>query len=252
MVRAHLLLSLLLFVTACGSHRTPHAIADEAAVCVPSDTILLAGLHLARIRDTPLYPSLPATWRALLEPLRDANELLVAYNGRDLLAIARGRFSSAPPGTVLVGPTLALAGSPTAIRAAIRQRATDRTGAPALIARAEPAAGKPIWMVIQGHAALPLTGNLANLNRVLALVDYASVTADFNSSVDIRATGFCRTADDGLRLEEALRALISLAAVGTRDADLAALFRSAQVTREDLTVKLAISASLPALKKLLH
>jgi hypothetical protein len=244
--------AVLPLVTACESHRIRPAVAGEAAVCVPSDTVILAGLRLERIRETPLYPALPATWRALLEPLRDATDLLVAYNGSDLLVIAKGRFQSAPPGAVLVGPTLALAGSQASIRAGTVQRATGRTGAPALLAQAEAAAGKPVWLVVQGRRPLPLTGNLANLNRVLKLVDYATLTADFDSRVDVRANGFCRTADDGRQLEEAVRALVTLAAAGMRDADLAALFQSAQVTRDGSAVELAISASAPALEKLLR
>ncbi len=249
---ARIIVSILPLMTACDSHRTPHAIADESAACVPSDTLVLAGLRLERIRGTPLYPALPATWRALLEPLRDATDLLVAYNGSDLLVIARGRFQSAPPGAVLVGSTLALAGSPAAIRAATLQHATGRTGASALIAKAESAAGKPVWLVVEGRAPLPLNGNLANLNRLLKLVDYATLTADFDSRVDVRANGFCRNADDGRQLEEALRALVSLAAAGTRDVDVAALLQSAQVTRDGSTVQLAVSAAAPAIEKLLR
>jgi len=247
-----IIVAILLWATACGSHGAPHAIADEMAVCVPPDTVVLAGLRLEKIRNASLYPALPATWRALLEPLRDATDLLAAYNGRDLLVTARGRFASAPPGAVLLGTTLALGGSPAAIRAATAQRATGRTGAPALVAQAESAAGKPIWLVVQGRTSLPLTGNLANLNRLLRLVDYATLTADFDSRVDIRASGSCRTPEDGRQLEEALRALITLAAVGTRDPDLMAAFQSAQVTRDSSAVHVAISASAQAIEKLLR
>lgn len=243
---------ILPLLAACGSHRTPHAISDEMAVFVPADTVVLAGLRLDRIRETSLYPALPAAWRALLEPLRDATDLLVAYNGSDLLMIASGRFPSAPPGAVLLGPTLALAGSPAAIRAATGQRASGRTGAPRLIARAEPAAGKPVWLAIGGGASMPLPGNFANLNRVLKLVDYATFTAGVDSRVDVRATGVCRTANDGQQLEESVRALLSLAAAGTRDADLAALFQSVQLTRDGSTVQMAVSAAVPELEKLLR
>jgi len=246
------IVAILSLLAGCGSHPAPHAIPDEAAVCVPSDTILLAGLQLERIRETALYPALPATWRAVLEPLRGATGLLVAYNGSDLLVIAQGRFQSAPAGAVLLVPTLALAGSPAAIRAATQQRGTGRTGAPALVARAESAAGKPIWLAAQGHRSVPLTGNLANVNRLLQLVDYATLTADIDSRVDVHATGLCRTAEDGRQLEESLRALVSLAAAGTRDADLAGVLQSAQVTRDGASVQMAISASAAALEKLLR
>jgi len=124
------------------------------------------------------------------------------------------------------------------------------SGAPAQVSPEElPPSGK------QGGSVallLPLTGNLANLNRLLRLVDYATLTADFNSRVDIRVKASCPTPEDGRQLEEALRALITLAAVGTRDPDLVAAFQSAQVTREGSTVQLAISASLPALEKFLR
>jgi hypothetical protein len=243
---------ILPLLAACGSHRTASVIADEMAACIPSDTVVLAGLRLERIRHTALYPALPATWRALLEPLQDATDLVVAYNGRDLLAIAGGRFASAPPGARLLGPTLALGGSAAAMRAATAQRATGRTGAPRLLAHAKSAAGKPIWLAVQGGVALPLPGNFGNFNRVLKLVDYATLTADINSRVEIRAIGVCQTADDGRQLEESVRALVSLAAAGTRDPELAALFQSIQVTRDGATVQMAMTASVPAVEKLMR
>jgi hypothetical protein len=252
MIRMRTITAILPLLAACASHRTPPTVPDEMAVCIPSDTIVLAGFSLERIRATPLYPALPATWRALLEPMRDATEMLIAYNSSDVLVIARGRFLLAPPGVVLLSSTLALAGSPAAIRTATAQRATGRTGAPALLAHAESADGKPIWLAIQGRTPLPLPGNMANLNRALKLVDYANLTVDLNSRVEIRAIGVCGTAADGRQLEESLRALVSLAAAGTRDADLAALFQSVQVTRDGSTVQMALSASLPAVEKLLH
>ena len=174
---------------------------------MPPDALAVAGLHLDQIRGR----NLPAGWLALLEPLRDANYLMLAYNGKDVLVIARGRFAAAPAGAVLLAPDLALAGSPDAIRAAVRQRATGQPGAPSLLARSQPIAGRPIWAVVRGARPLPLTGNAANLNRLLRFTDYATIAATVNSAIELEAAGFCPTADAARQLEETLRGLISLA-----------------------------------------
>ena len=249
---ARIIAVILPLLSGCDTHRTLPAVPTEAAVCIPPGTIALAGLHLEQIRATPLYAALPAAWRALLEPLHEAADLLIAYNGRDLLIIAQGHFASAPPGAVLLSPTLALAGSPAGIQAAQAQRASGRTGAPRLVTEAQSVAIQPVWIAAEGHSSLPLAGNFANLNRMLQLVDYATLGADLGSRVDIRVNGVCHIADDARTLEESLRALVTLAAASTRDVDLMAVFRSAQVTRDGSSVVLTMSAGVAAIAKLLR
>ena len=236
----------------CGTHRAPKAIADDLVVCVPSDTVALAGVHLARVRTTPLYAALPTAWQAFLEPLAGATDVLIAWNGRDVLLIAQGSFPSPPPGAVLVSPTLALIGPPAAVQAATAQRKTGRTGVPELLAHAALAAPGLIWLAVEGRTALPLTGNFANVNRVLRLVDYATLTLDLDSRVDLRLHGVSHSAEEARQLEESLRALVSLAAASARDADVAALLKSIQVMRDGAAVEMAASASVTALEKLLR
>jgi hypothetical protein len=249
--------TLLMFVivasfSAVGCRSTNSGPDYDMEICVPPDALALAGLHLDQIRGSNSYRNLPPGWLALLEPLRDANYLMLAYNGKDVLAIARGRFAAAPTGAVLLAPDLALAGAPDTVHAAVRQRATGQPGAPSLLARAQPIAGRPIWAVARGARALPLTGNAANLNRLLRFTDYATIAATVNSAIELEAAGFCPTADAARQLEETLRGLISLATATTHDRDLAALMRSVQLRREDATVHVSLSSSARTLEELLR
>jgi len=244
----------LLVLCGAGCHSAaPERSANyDMEVCVPPDTVVLAGFHLDRLRGTDSYGHLPPDWKAALEPLLSATYLMLAYNGRDLLVIARGHFSPAPPGAVLLTPELALAGSPEAVRAAGGQRATGKPGAASLLARAAAIEIRDIWAVAGGGASLPFTGNIANLNRLLRFSDYATVAATVSSSMQLDAAAFCATVEAARQLEETLRGLISLAAGAMRDRDLAMLIQSAQLRRDDSTVHVALTATLPALDKLLR
>src|ERR1039457_4193817 len=108
-----------------GTCRTagPRQTVDAAwTACVPQDTLALAGVNLEQLRASALWQKLPPGAAAFLEPLRNASYLLLAYNGKDVLAIARGAFHEVPAGAVLLTKDLAVSGSPQAIRAATAQR----------------------------------------------------------------------------------------------------------------------------------
>jgi len=234
----------------CRSTNSGHGPNYDMEICVPPNALAVAGLHLDQIRGSNSFRNLPPAWLALLEPLRDATYLMLAYDGKEVLAIARGRFPVAPAGAVLLAPDLALDGSPDAVRAAVRQRATGQPGAPSLLARSQPIAGRPLWAVVRGAKTLPLTGNAANLNRLLGFTDYATIAATVNSAIELEAAGFCPTSDAARQLEETLRGLLSLAAATTYDRDLAALMRSVQLRREDATVHMRLAASAATLEDL--
>ena len=238
----------------CRSIDAPAGVGQDMASCIPADTLLLAGLNLDQVRGSPLYPRLPPAARALAEPLRDARYLLLASNGKDILAIARGRFCEAPPGATLVAPGLAVTGSPGSVRAAIAQCKTGRNGAPDLLARAASLAdGRQIWMVARGGVPLPVTGNAANLNRLLRDTEYAGIAVRLGSGIEIEATAVGRTAEAGREFEENLRAILSLtAAASARQPDLVALIRSIQIRREDRTVHASLSGGPDAADRLLR
>lgn len=228
------------------------AVDPELAACVPSDTLVLSGVHLDSLRASATFQKLAAHWAPLLEPLRDASSVLVAYNGRDFLFIARGSFPTAPAGAVLLTPQLALAGSAASVRVATAQHAGGKTGTPSLLAYAEPVASRPIWAVVPGNVPLRLAGNRANFARLLGFTEHATLTANFNTGITLEAAGICRTEDSARSLEETLRGLISLAAGTTRNRSLAAVLASIQIRRETLTVRAELSASPASLELLLR
>jgi hypothetical protein len=247
------LVALAAAAISCRSIDAPAGVGRGMASSIPADTLLLAGLNLDELRASPLYPKLPPAVQALAEPLRDAGYLLLASNGKDLLSIARGRFRKAPPGATLVETGLAVAGPPDSVRAALAQYKTGREGAPDLLARAAPLAeGKQIWMVVRGGVPLPVTGNAANLNRLLGDTEYAAITARIGPQIEIEATAVGRTADAGREFEENLRAILTLtAAACARQPDLVALAHSIRISREDRIVRAVLSAGPDAAASLL-
>jgi hypothetical protein len=239
--------------TACRTLAPRPAVDPALTACIPPDTLALAGVNLDRFRASVLYQKLPPGAAAFLQPLRDASYLLLAYNGKDVLAVARGSFPQPPAGAVLLANGLAASGSEQAIRAATAQRKTGRTGAPWLLDRAAgPAAAGQLWVIAQGGVAFPLTGDAANLNRFLSLTDYATIAIHLDSGVRIDALGAGRTPESAQHLEETLRAFLSLAATGAqRDRPLADLLHSVQVQRDGLTVRAAIAATPEQIARLL-
>ena len=212
--------------------------------CIPADTLALAGVDLVQLRASALYRELPGGAAPFLTPLREASYLLLAYNGKDVLAVARGSFSEAPAGATLLARDLAVSGSPDAVRAATAQRNTGRTGAQWLVERAKVAPGSQIWAVARGGVTYPLSGDGANLNRFLSFAEYAVVGVQLNGGVHVEAAGGCRTPEDARRLEESLRAFITLAATGAgKNRALAELLHSVQVKQVGGMVSAAVSAS---------
>jgi hypothetical protein len=237
-----------------GCRTAPEAAVDPGmASCVPPGAALVAGFDLDRLRASPLYPKLPGTVLAAAESFRGASRLLLVYNGRDLLSIARGRFPAPPAGATLVQRDLALAGTPEEIRLATAQHSSGRTGTPDLLDRAASiATGSAVWVVVRGSAAVLPGGEFANLSRLLAMTEYATAAARLDSGVELNAAGLCSTGDKAQRLEESLRGLLSLAVAGmSRQPETAALLRSIQVSREDRTVHASLSASGSAAESLL-
>lgn len=234
-----------------GSRSTPTPDPDLAA-SIPSDTLAVAGIDLDRARAWPLYAKLPPGAAALFQPLGSASSLLVAYNGKEALVLARGAFREAPAGMALLANGLAAAGSPDAVRAAAAQRRAGESGAPWLLARAaEFAASSPIWAVARGGVTLPLPGDAANLNPLLQLVDYAAAGIRLDSELRLEAVAVGRDEPSARRFEENLRAMFTLAAAGARNGPLAGPLRAAQVRREGLTVRIALSVPPERLEDLL-
>ena len=210
---------------------------EDLELYIPSDAVAVAGIHLDQIRSAEWYRALPVP-----ENFGRASSVWAAYNGKDLLFIAGG--SSAHP---------ELSGSPAAIRAAEQQRNTGKTGAPDLLAQARGIMQKPIWVVVRGGRPLPLAGNLANLNTLLQLTQYVTVSAVMNSGIDLEVVGICASPNAASKLEETVRAMVTLASsAAKRDTDLTSLLHSVQVRREDTTVQVKASTAVATIEKLLR
>ena len=239
-----------LAVSACSSTPVSRPL-TEALQCLPPDTQAVAGIYLERIRGKESFSRLPPAWLFVLDPFRNAGLVLLAYNGSDLLVIASGRFPSAPPGVVLLTPELAVGGSPAAIRAATRQHAAGRTGMPDLMAHLTPVINRDLWALVRGGTRLPLPGNSANLNRLLALTEYTAASATWDSRIRLEADGHCAAPESALQLEERLRALITLASSAVKAPDLRSLLSSVELRRDGSLVHLTLLAGPQAIQQLL-
>jgi hypothetical protein len=213
--------------------------------------MVLAGVHLDRVRGSALFQKLSGDALSVLEPVRDADSLLAAYNGADLLLMGHGAFQKAPAGATLVTPNLAVAGSASAVQAALRQHATGQPGAPGLVGWAHPVSAQAIWAVMDGRTTIPLQGNLGNLNRLLRLTEHATLAVDLDAVVKLQATGYGRSADAARQLEETLRSFVSLAAATTRDRDLEKLLQKLMIERDGTTVRMSAVATPEEIEKLI-
>ena len=229
------------FAVSCSRQERPAGVDPSLAACVPASTLALAGVDLAALRASPLSRSLPAAAAAALEPLRDATYVLAGYDGKSVLIAAMGKFREAPSGTSLLSSEIAVAGSPEFVAAARAQLATGKTGAGWLLARAPSPAEHAVWAVAVGGMALPVTGNAANLNPLLQLADYASVSLSLGERPRIELGGAGRDAASAARLEETLRAFLSLGARAPGvQPSLASPLRAAEVVRSGLAVRASI------------
>jgi hypothetical protein len=185
---------LVLALFAC--RREPDVVAGLAAH-LPANAAVIAGLDVDRLRSTPLLPKLP-------ESFREASYVLAAYD---------------PPQFV------------TASRVKDRIVAThEKTGPPPDLMRH---AGKePIWIVARGDTVLPLTGNLANVNRLLQQTLYTRITARIESNIEFVAEGVCANATAAEHLEQNIRAIATLAKLPL------------EVRREGVTVRVTGSAAI--------
>jgi hypothetical protein len=253
---------LSLALTACGGSLTRHGPIDPGlAVFVPPDAVALAGIQVDQARAAPMYRVL-ANRLAQFPVVGEAHELLVASDGKNVLGIARGDFAprSQNEAITLIGRNIALGGSAAAVRTAIDQYKNGRGGAPRdLMARAQALpADTQIWAVAAGwRGATPdqlrEMGNFANLDRVLRLVEGASLTVDLRTGVHAAFIGDSRTEADAKSLADSLRGLVALARMGVqRKPDLLRALDGIQVKQEGRVVQVNADMAEDLAEKLLR
>ncbi len=245
-----------LICLAIGCHHTPpvpQAIDPAMAACLPPDSALIAGIDLTAVRASPLYAKAPAAAGAFTAQFGGVSSALVAYAGKELLIVARGRFQSPPPGAVMVAPDLALYGSPEQTAAASARYKSRSPGPTALLAQAESVArGAQVWAAAHGNAPLPLSGNVADLAGILRKADFITLTARTGPGLALELRATAPDTNSARAIEETLRADITLGAAGeARRPDVAAALRSARVDRADRQVVVSLSVSEDAAAQLL-
>ncbi len=193
---------------------------------------------------SPLYASLPPAALAFLQPFDRARHVLIACSGGELLAIARGVV----PGATQIAPDIALSGAPNLIAAATAAHPPAQ-----ILAPAESVAGAaPIWIALRGGIALPLQGNLANLNKLLHDTEFATLAVQPGDPADFELAAQCPSPDAAQRFEQSLRAIVSLAiATNMRQPAPTGLLQSIRIQRDDRVVHVSLSASPDTLLKLL-
>ena len=251
----------------CSSAQTGAVRVDGAlAALVPADTVTLAGVRLDALRATPIYqkwiagkPLLMADEFAKetgLDLRKDVSELLVASNGKDTVALARGKFSPAAldpklAGTVaFINSTTAVAGPPAVVRAVVDRR--NPSGVPAaLLAKVRTiSAQNQIWAVSLGGfsqiaSAVPPAGPMASLGKILSMLEDLTLAADLRSGVNAAVTGLCKTEQDARSLSDALRGLIGLGRLSTPndEPEMLRLYDGIQVEQQQRTVR--VRAQIP-------
>ena len=105
----------------------------------------------------------------------------------------------------------------------------------------------PLWAVVQGDATLPLSGNLANLNRFLHSTEYTTLAVQPGEKYSIEITGICRTAAIALPLEQTLRGFVSLAAAAK-----GANATGIEIQSENQLVRVKLAADRATLEALLR
>ena len=226
----------LALLAACRTPGPTAAIDPALSARVPATTVALAGVDLDRLRASPLYARLPPTALAFLAPFARAHRVLIASSGVELLTIARGVV----PGATQIAPDIALAGAPSLVAAAIAAHPTAGILAPA----ESVVATRPVWIAVRGGVALPLEGNLANVNNLLRDAEYVTLALDPGDPADLQLVARCPTPEAALHFEQSFRALVSLAAVH------ATVLESTRIVRQDRVVRVSLSAQLDALVKL--
>src|ERR1022692_1174367 len=232
----------LALLAACRTSAPPAAIDPALSGRVPAATVALAGVDLDRLRASPLYARLPPAALAFLAPFAHAHRVLIASNGVELLTIARGVV----PGATQIAPDVALSGAPSLVDAAIGAHP-----AAGILVPAESVAAGPVWIAVRGGVALPLEGNLANVNNLLRGAEYVTLALDPGDPADLQLVARCPTPEAALHFEQSFRALISLAAAtNTRQPATAAMLQSIRIVREDRVVRVSLSAPLETLVRL--
>ena len=242
------------------------------ATLIPADTTVMVGTRIDLLAKTQIFQERLAKLQAVQEferrtnvnPRKDLWQLLFISNGRKGFLLGRGKFADelmAPDlsrqgvqrfsykGLILFGDereallfinsSTAAVGETAVLRSLVDQRPTI-TGPPARVVKLmkEIPREAQFWGVYAGGPVdLPLSGNMANVNKILGMVE----SGDFYFDLSKRVTGLATASSAGAQqLQDALNGLIGLVKMATPKSQ--ALFEGIRVSSENRRVNVTVDA----------
>lgn len=247
------------------------------APLIPSDTTLLVGVRVEKLAQTPLFAQ-AANLNMIGGFAREAGvdaasrlwQVLLVSNGRRSFMLGRGKFTNgiiAPElvrkgGTrfayrgmnmfgdeqkavLFVNSSTAIWGETPVLREVVDQKQGGSGPPPRLAAlMKEIPRETQIWGVYAGGAVdLPLTGNLQNLNRVLAMLGGGSFYFDAGNGVNGTVIGVAAGTQDARQVHDALVGFIGLGRMlaPKNQPDLQRAFDGVHVTQDGPRIRVQIA-----------
>ncbi len=266
-----------------------YALDPALARAIPSDTIILGSVRMDRARKSPLYQEwqtkLPAAGldemksRFGVDPRTDVDEMVAAYNGKEMLTLLRGRFKSGDlaaklteaggqradhggkvlvqrggAGVAFLSDTVAAAGTLPLLQAAIDGKGA---GTPASLLNgltSLPADAHALVLTTGGATLnLPQGTNVGNIDKVLASLQSLSGWANFDQGLRVALRGTATDADAAKRLHTQLRGLIGMGRLSTPDnrPDMLKLFDAIETKQVDKAIEANANVPADLLKRVL-
>lgn len=246
---------------------------------IPADTKLLAGVQVEKLQAAPLYRThreqlgfgqLQAfSERTGLDLTRDLSEILITWEGKQPLAMARGHFSQTQLGPKLgalgagrrsyrnytlfgddqnslafMSDSFLLAGSVQALRNVIDRRDKSHAAIPAELQQRLETIPKrdQLWAVSRG--GLPLNGIATRseidsaISNIAGYVSGTAIGVGIDTGIHLQADLICVSEQGAQRVRDAFRGGIGLARLTTKDnqLELLRLYDSVHVDQENSTI----------------
>jgi hypothetical protein len=241
----------------------PVKIDPALMVLVPPETQLLMGIRVKEITKTPAYSILRK--KKLLEPLEEfvartgidpekqLYELLITFDGRESLVLARAKFNEESalepdikgPGMrrfdhggrmfigneqfaiAFVNASTGMLGTTPYLRKTVDRLNAGQLGIPGYFEQQQQLIPRAnyVWMITRGitpemRAYLPTQGNAANLLRLLDGMQSSRLMVDLRQDVVIRANAGMSSPAAAEQLASALKGLAGLARLTTSNENL--------------------------------
>ena len=261
---------------------------------IPPDTKAVAAADLEKFKASAFYrrhrgelnvPLLDAlSERIGLDPRRDLSDVLIAWNGKQPVALARGRFNAAAlePRLASLGMRriryksytlfgddrdaiafgkhdIVIAGSSATVRSELDLGTSRAGGVPDELQPLLAAIPKrdQFWVVNRGQlpiAEMHLSSDIDSaLSNIVDDIGAATLGVGFDDGTHLAAQFICVSDDSAKRVRDALRGGIGLARLTTRDneLDMLRLWDSINVSQDGQTIRVNADLSASLTDKLL-